>query len=84
MSDAPIVERVARAIAKQIASSAGVATHGDTWRDWIPEARASILAMREPTEAMREAGAQYAECGISANAVFGYRAMIDEALKEQP
>lgn len=33
----------------------------------------------EPTDAMRQAGAQYAECGISANAVYGYRAMIDAA-----
>jgi hypothetical protein len=33
------------------------------------------LAPDEPSEAMRQAAAQYAECGISANAVFAYRAM---------
>lgn len=37
------------------------------------------LVPLEPTEAMRLAGAQYAECGISANAVFGWRAMLAAA-----
>ena len=37
------------------------------------------LVPAEPTEEMRQAGAQYAECGISANAVFGYRAMLNAA-----
>jgi hypothetical protein len=33
----------------------------------------------EPTPEMREAGAQYAECGISANSVFMWRAMLAAA-----
>lgn len=40
-----LVERVARALAQ----SAAIETD---WTCWVPEARAAIEAMREPTEAM--------------------------------
>jgi len=33
----------------------------------------------EPPDSMAKAGAQYAECGLQANAVFGYRAMLAAA-----
>ncbi len=42
-------------------------------------ARAAIEAMREPTEAMIDAGAIYADCNGAHGA---WQAMIDAALKE--
>ena len=61
----------------------------DQMREYILADRASLGAAQvpagwklvpiEPTEDMRQAGAQFAECGISANAVFGYRAMLATA-----
>lgn len=48
-----MVERVARAICA--ASGFGEAFEhlvGQAWTHWLPEARAAIAAMREPTEAM--------------------------------
>lgn len=38
-----------------------------------------MLVPIEPTEEMSKAGGEYAECGIPANAVFGYRAMLAAA-----
>jgi hypothetical protein len=94
---APIVERVARAIAKQVASGAGVVTHGDTWRDWIPEARASIAVQRELIQQLREAAMHgHAYMGACPDAVNDWTARdpqcpacqaiatAEEALREQP
>lgn len=38
-----------------------------------------VMVPVEPPEAMAKAGAQYAECGLPANAVFCYRAMLAAA-----
>jgi len=67
-----MIERVARAIAEQ--------NHGSTWDEWIDEARAAIEAMREPTEAMINAGDR-TDHDVEATMV--WRAMIDEALGEK-
>lgn len=45
-----MIERVARAIARMTADERG-------WEFWIPEARAAIEAMREPTGEQRLVGA---------------------------
>jgi hypothetical protein len=87
MSDAPIVERVARAICRATYRSSVNASEIDEvvnayWADWIPEARASILAMREPTLEMVEAG-RIKYCTKEQTRRL-WAAMIDEALREQP
>lgn len=48
-----MVERVARAI--YIAWAGKEADVEEGWTDCVPEARAAIAAMREPTEAMNDA-----------------------------
>jgi hypothetical protein len=76
-TDMTMIEKVARAICKTHgafdpdALTAGVAA----WKYYIPEARAAIAAMREPTDEIRRAGDQT----ISPEA---YQAMIDAALNE--
>lgn len=111
MTDASMVERVARAIATMIAGKMAVRRAGETltvammcgyawegdaghidkfvndnWRRFEQEARAAIEAMKNPTGAMRGAGADAVDdgetygCGWKANAA--YHAMIDAALKE--
>lgn len=53
-----MVERVARAIQAQWFARMGIKIvplpdeAADSWKGWIPEARAAIAAMREPTPAM--------------------------------
>ncbi|MBA8799158.1 hypothetical protein FHW77_002877 [Agrobacterium sp. RC10-4-1] len=47
------------------------------WHEYLPEARAAINAMREPTRAMHEAGLE--TTGMPGNT---FRDMIDAALKE--
>jgi hypothetical protein len=94
MSDAPIVERVARAICDANGIDPDKAFDPDAegapmyWTIFIPEARASILAMREPTDAMALAGeAELLKPSTQAGrthaqyAADQWRAMIDEALK---
>ena len=58
-----------------------VAAHGT--QSTLHNAACDVPGLRnvpvEPTDAMANAGAQYAECGLPANAVFGYRAMIAAA-----
>jgi hypothetical protein len=46
-TNSPILERVARALAACLG--------GDDWRSFIPAARASVAAMREPTADMLDA-----------------------------
>jgi hypothetical protein len=85
MSDAPIVERVARAIcAARVArvycllkAELRAELVGKHWREHIPEARASIQAMREPTDEMVIAGMRAYDTSRDI-----WAAMIDEALKD--
>jgi hypothetical protein len=70
-----MIERVARAIfiaAKENSSA--------SWEGHIPEARAAIAAMREPTEEMMLAG-ERADEPLDSPAYTTWRAMIDAALK---
>lgn len=71
-----MIERVARALAKL--------ADNDNWNEFVPDARAAIEAMREPTDAMMAA----VDCaGEKADWLSGrawtaaWQAMIDEALK---
>lgn len=85
---ASMIERVARAICR--AGISGPKDHLDeqenrNWRKFVPEARAAIKAMRDPTEAMLEA----VDCGgdkkewLSGKAAIAiFQRMIDGALKE--
>lgn len=68
------IEEVARAIAGQFAQSA------DLWEDFVDTAHVAIKAMREPTEAMVDAGAEYAPG--AGDARDAWHAMIDAALAE--
>jgi hypothetical protein len=59
MANSEMIERVARAIAR-CESSDDWEELGQHWKDqFLLEARAAIEAMREPTEAMREAAAYF-------------------------
>lgn len=70
MSEIIMVERVARAIARKNTGS------GINWPSFVEEARAAIEAMREPTDAMVNAG----QWQIDPVAL--YRGFIDAALSE--
>lgn len=64
-----MVDRVARAISKCVSDS------DRYWPSYVLAARAAIEAMREPTEAMKEAG------GFEVGAWVAWTPMIDEALQ---
>ena len=73
-----MIELVARAICKTHgAFDPDALTNGvAAWRYYIPEARAAIAAMREPTNEIRRAGDQ------TMSQHEAYQAVIDAALKE--
>lgn len=94
----PMLEKIARAIAESYYAAdydaeEAKAWAAKDWEDWFPEARAALLAMREPDEAMVMAGAECVwdepgrwhdkppptEQGEARNA---FTAMIDAILKE--
>lgn len=73
-----MIEKVARTVALQWFGSE------KTWRNFVPAARAAIEALREPTQAMEEAGAesQADDCFTLAQASMCFRAMVSQALTE--
>lgn len=73
-----MIERVARAICKS-------QTQTDrTWEAFLPEATAAIEAMREPTDAMVDAGSShFHEENSTGAAAYCFGDMIDAALNEQ-
>lgn len=75
MSEPEMVERVARAIHRK--------RHGDArgWRSVVPEARAAIQAMREPTNPMIDA-AKDSGAALMVGLTYVWRDMIDAALAE--
>ena len=91
-----MVERVARALCRVDSHPENATMDGKPlWMDYIPEARAAIEAMREPTGAMAKAGAG-AELTTSyggeyntfdylsgENAADVWRDMIDAALNQK-
>jgi hypothetical protein len=75
-----IIERVARAICASGACVEQGSYYVDRyWHIWIPEARAAISAMSEPTEAMKRAADRLPDVMSVGDE---WRAMIDEALKD--
>jgi hypothetical protein len=52
------------------------------WHEYLPEARAAINAMREPTEAMEDAGNSATYIWIDETSADVWPRMIDAALKE--
>lgn len=60
-----MIERVARAIGR--GAFADQEQEDDEWPNWVPEARAAIEAMREPTDKMLEA--QYGRAPGHLNAI---------------
>lgn len=77
------LERVARALCELDANPPDATMDGKPlWQDYLPEAWAAIMALREPDMAMISAGALKAV--QSGDYDFGaiYRAMIDAAMIE--
>jgi hypothetical protein len=81
-----MIERVARAIYRAKLESASTPGNREllvdlNWSLCVPEAQAAILAMREPTEAMKRAADRLPDVMSVGDE---WRAMIDEALKDTP
>jgi len=89
-----IIERAARALCEQhIRKVRGhdtdpthleemiVSAVNYAWRDFIPQARAVLSALREPDEGMIEAGTDYRPVNPQVRAKDCWQAMIDQALK---
>lgn len=80
-----MLEKVARTIAGKTLEDAFEGDAESEWPRVAYLARAVIEAMREPTDAMRRAGAIYQADGQTrvTDAIGTWRAMIDAALDEQ-
>lgn len=79
------LERVARALCELDANPADAMIGGKPlWQDYLPEAWAAIMALREPDAAMIGAGTIKAAEGVSEDIGGIYRAMIDAAMEGQP
>jgi hypothetical protein len=77
------LERVARALCELDGNPPGAAMHGKPlWQDYLPEARAAIMALREPDKAMLTAATLGADRLGSVDLASMYRAMIDAAMTE--
>ena len=86
MPKVDVVERVARAICRAMWGDdcplmTAAAFEEEHWSQTLADARAAIAAMREPTEAMCEAGKRGGTVGAAAAS---WRAMVDAALAEPP
>lgn len=79
MSNRPPLERAARALCSLAGNPENATMDGKPlWMDYLPEARAVIEAIREPSEAMIDAGSTH----DSADGCYPvYRAMIDQLLE---
>lgn len=76
-----MIEKVARAICATIEPDFSDVAHIDaTWDEYIPEARAAIEAMREPTEDMIQAYCAIWEDALPDDAWRAFTAMIDTAM----
>jgi hypothetical protein len=79
-----MIEKVARAL------SAAEDGNEENWRSFTPDARAAISAMREPTEAMANAGGLAINADEDVLAVTAqearqaFTAMLDAALGDAP
>lgn len=83
-----MIEHVARAIGESLYGLCDPRETPNTWAQAVSAARAAIEAMREPTEAMCQAGADAADdSGMYAQPTTGdfrrgYPAMIDAAMAD--
>src|SRR3546814_14247791 len=76
------LERVARALCELDANPPDATMDGKPlWQDYLPEAWAAIMAVREPDPAMIGAGTRRAAEGMGDDIGGIYRAMIDAALE---
>lgn len=75
------LERAARAmcIIRNVAPDGSDLVWGVRWKEFVPEVRAVLNAIREPNERMAKVGAFVAETGAVLPA---YTAMIDAMLEE--
>ena len=79
------LERVARALCELDANPPDATMDGKPlWQDYLPEAWAAIMAVREPDPAMIGAGTRRAAEGMGDDIGGIYRAMIDAAMEGQP
>ncbi|MBL0770076.1 hypothetical protein JI743_14795 [Sphingopyxis sp. DHUNG17] len=79
------LERVARALCELDANPPDARMDGKPlWQDYLPEARAAIIALREPDTAMIDAGTRKAADGRQDDVGGIYLAMIEAAMDEQP
>jgi len=91
MSNPTMIETVARAICSGTIDPDGTTQDGTPyWRLYEGEARAALIAMRKPNDAVVEAGGASLEKAVEANlgaeieACMAFHAMIDAALAEEP
>lgn len=74
-----LLECIARALCERDNNPPDATMDGKAlWRDYLPEARAVVETMREPTQDMINVANEYAEPGPAGI----WRAMIDAALVE--
>lgn len=77
------LERVARALCELDANPPDATMDGrPLWRDYLPEARAAIMALREPDKAMTNVAARKVAQDGQSDFREIYRAMIDAAMTE--
>jgi hypothetical protein len=77
------LERVARALCELDANPPDATMDGKPlWQDYLPEARAAVMALREPDQAMMKTGALKSSHTGDSNIGDIYRAMIDAAMSE--
>lgn len=78
------LERVARALCELDANPPDATMGGKPlWQDYLPEAQAAIMALREPDRAMISAAAVEADKFGKDDVGRIYRAMIDAAMIHQ-
>ncbi len=76
-----MIERVARAIC-EAATHMNPPPQSMLWENYVAVARASIAAMREPTEAMIDAAWDNGRNDFECDPITTFPAMIDAALKD--
>jgi hypothetical protein len=75
------LERVARALCELDGHPPGATMDGKPlWQDYLPEAWAAVMALREPDTAMMRAAASKGADTDDDDAAAIYRAMIDAAM----
>lgn len=78
------LERVARALCKLDGHPAGATMDGKPlWQDYLPEARAALMALREPDATMIDAACHKAAENGKVGFADIHRAVIDAALLER-